>query len=291
MYPPLEDLPPKALAVDSCVRARVQAREEEKRRELEKQLAEQREVERQQALAEAEIKAEEQRQRKAREDQAELEAKRAEKAAQFRATVLGWVAFLLGVTGLSYVCYKYRSHGWLSLNKAKVSFGLAGLFIIYVAAMPYITIHQMKSAAETHDGEALSEHIEFPSVRQSLKDQMNAMFITKMAENNELRGNPFAAVGTVFAEKMVDSMVNSVVTPTVVARLMSGEKTRAGQDLGRASSSGRKPLADASMSYETLNKFVVAVKTDEGGEVKFVLRRRGLNWKLTEIICRSSDLI
>jgi len=45
-----------------------------------------------------------------------------------------------------------------------------------------------------------------------------------------------------------------------------------------------KTLIDSFMFYESLNKFVVRVKDERGHESKFVLRRRGLGWKLTEII-------
>lgn len=37
------------------------------------------------------------------------------------------------------------------MSKGKVAVGVAaGLFAIYVAVAPYITMHQMKSAAESH---------------------------------------------------------------------------------------------------------------------------------------------
>jgi len=162
----------------------------------------------------------------------------------------------------------------------------AGIFAIYVVAAPYITVHQMKSAAEEHDGEALSEHIEFPSVRQSLKDQMNAMFTKKMAEDEKMKGNPFAALGAAFAGVMVDKMVDAFVTPAGITQLMAGEKPKPGtsQSEDGSGNSSRKALANASMSYESLDKFVVRIKGNDGGEGKFVLRRRGLGWKLTDIM-------
>ncbi|MEZ5436438.1 MAG: DUF2939 domain-containing protein [Pseudomonadales bacterium] len=52
---------------------------------------------------------------------------------------------------------------------------LAGLAVFlvaaYVFALPYITVHQIRQAVEMRDSVALSEHIDFPSVRLSLKDQ------------------------------------------------------------------------------------------------------------------------
>ena len=67
------------------------------------------------------------------------------------------------------------------MSRWKTVLGItAVLFAAYIVAAPYITVHQMSSAAENHNGEALSEHVEFPSVRQSIKDQMNAMFVKRM---------------------------------------------------------------------------------------------------------------
>lgn len=170
-------------------------------------------------------------------------------------------------------------------NKVVLSIASA-LLAVYVVAIPYITVHQMKSAAENHDGEALSEYIDFPSVRQSLKDQMNAMFAKKMAEDNEMKNNPFAAFGVALVGMMADKMVDAYVTPAGIAQMMAGEKPlrQAAQSSETSRSTASKPLSEASMSYESLDKFVVRIKDNDGGEDKFILRRHGLSWKLTDII-------
>ncbi len=169
------------------------------------------------------------------------------------------------------------------MSKGKIITAVGVLFAMYVVAAPYITVHQMKSAAENQDGEALSEHIEFPSVRQSLKDQMNAMFMKEMAKD-EMKDNPFAAMAAAFAGIMVDKMVDAYVTPAGITQLMAGEKPNISEGGESGGNSVQKPLSDASMSYESLNKFVVKVKGDSEKEGKFVLRRRGFGWMLTEII-------
>jgi hypothetical protein len=172
----------------------------------------------------------------------------------------------------------------MSRGKIIAAIGLVLLAIsIYIAASPYITVYQMKSAAESHDGQALSEHIEFPSVRQSLKDQMNAMLMKEMAKD-EMKDNPFAAFGAALGGVMVDKMVEAYVTPAGITQLMAGENPQPTERGKPGGSSARKPLSDASMSYESLNKFVVKVKGNNDEEGKFVLRRRGMSWKLTEII-------
>lgn len=151
------------------------------------------------------------------------------------------------------------------MSKGKLAVGVAlALFAIYVVAAPYITVYQMRSAAERQDGEALSEHIEFPSVRQGLKDQMNAMFAKKMIDNG--------------------MMIDAYVTPSAITQLMAGEKPLSSEEKGDSRSSNRKPFSDVSMSYKSLDRFVVTVKGEDGDEGKFVFRRRGIDWKLTNII-------
>lgn len=169
------------------------------------------------------------------------------------------------------------------MSKGKMITVVGVLFAIYIAAAPYITVHQMKSAAERYDGEALSEYIEFPSVRQSLKDQMNAMFMKEMAKD-EMKANPFAVLGAAFVGIVVDKMVEAYVTPAGITQLMSGEKPKSAEGERAGSSYGHKPLSDAAMSYESIDKFVVKVKGVTNEEGKFILRRRGIGWKLTEII-------
>lgn len=170
------------------------------------------------------------------------------------------------------------------MTKGKLLSVIAALFAVYIVAAPYITIYQMKSAAESRDGEALSEHIEFPSVRQSLKDQMNAIFMKEMATNEEMQDNPFAAIGVALAGLMVDKMVDAYVTPAGITHLMAGEKPSPSVETRPSDGTERKPLSDASMSYESFDKFAVKVKNNGGGEAKFILSRRGIGWKLTEIM-------
>ena len=170
------------------------------------------------------------------------------------------------------------------LNKLWLGIGVVviGLLGIYLAAAPYITVYRMKAAAEKHDGAALSEFIEFPSVRQSLKDQLNAHLAQEMASDTDMADNPFAAIGSALAGTLAEKMVDAYVTPAGITRLMSGENLK--PDSTGSGNGGGDPFADASMGYQSLDKFAVTVKDDDGGDIKFVLARRGLGWKLTDII-------
>lgn len=180
------------------------------------------------------------------------------------------------------------------MNKGKVFWGvLAFGAAIYLAASPYITAHNMKEAAENNNGEALSEHIDFPSVRQSLKDQMNVMLVKQMNEDEDLKDNPFAALGSAFAGVMVEKMVDSFVTPAGLIQMMEGEGPVTGESgAGEAEEDPQQePFENADMYYESLHKFVIQVKDDDVEEVRFIMRRRGIvDWKLTEIFIPMDEL-
>lgn len=166
---------------------------------------------------------------------------------------------------------------------------LAALVLAYLVAAPWITVYQIKAAAQAHDDVALAEHVDFPSVRASLKDQLNARFMRKMTDGGQLQDNPLAALVAPLAGAMVDKMVDWYVTPAGVIELLDGQPPR--EDAGRgASRDGARaehdqPLAGASMSYTSPGTFVVQTRAGAGVS-QFVLRRRGLGWKLTAIVLR-----
>jgi hypothetical protein len=161
---------------------------------------------------------------------------------------------------------------------------------VYFIGSPYLTVHQMRSAAQNRDGEALSEYIEFPSVRQSLKDQINAAFAKEMSKK-DMKHNSLAAVDAAFASVLVDKIVEAYVNPAAITQMMAGERPKKNDGGPSASaptsdkSTAHRPFSDVSMSYESLNKFVVTVTGDPKEQaVRFILRRRGIGWKLTDIV-------
>jgi len=169
------------------------------------------------------------------------------------------------------------------------------LAIGWLAASPYITLYQMKQAADARDGEALSEHVDFPSVRQSIKDQLNTRVARKMGTDSDDSG-ALAMIGASVASVLVDRMVDAYVTPTGIAEVMEGNPPgprlwHEGADEHPAEGENSKTPADrealrdkAKLSYTSFSRFVVTVPDKSGAECQLVLRRRGLGWKLTEIL-------
>jgi hypothetical protein len=172
------------------------------------------------------------------------------------------------------------------MSKSKLLFGILVIIGGYIVATPYITIYQMKAAAERQDGEALSEFIEFPSVRQSLKDQLNTLIVKSMGQGSGIEGNPMTLLGASFAGALVEKMVDAYVTPSGISELMSGSAPTSSRGGKAVEDGGTSPFNGAKLSYESLDKFTVKLESKEDQEFKFVLRRRGIDWKITEIIIK-----
>ncbi len=152
-----------------------------------------------------------------------------------------------------------------------------------VAAGPYWTVSAIKTGIVEKDFEKLSENIEFPTLRQNIKEQFNAAMMKNAAA--ELKDNPFAALAAGLATKMIDGIVDSFVTPSGLAALMEGKEPSKGENNGNIPPLKKDNLfKNARFSYDSTSKFSIWVPHDNGEEVRFVLKRDGLSWKLVNLV-------
>lgn len=160
------------------------------------------------------------------------------------------------------------------------------LLAAWLIAAPWITVYQIKTAAQARDGQALAGHVDFASVRQSLKDQINATVLRKMGGSDGQTLNPLAALVAPLAGALVDKTVDAYVTPAGVAQLLAGREPDAAPSApspAPAKNDTAQPLSGARMGYRGIDRFVVTTH-GKAGETQFILARRGLAWKLAEII-------
>jgi hypothetical protein len=164
---------------------------------------------------------------------------------------------------------------------------IAAIALAGVASAPYVAVYQIQQAAQTQDTDSLEEHIDFPRVREDLKEQVNAS-ITKKSKT-ELRDNPFAALAMALASGIAEKAISDLVTPSGLVELMKGEKPdkliAESRGLGGSTApSDKKPFEGANMRYEGFSKFVIEVPDDNGGAPsQFILRRDLIAWRLTGV--------
>jgi hypothetical protein len=166
----------------------------------------------------------------------------------------------------------------VKLGSVVALFGLSVWFFF----TPHLAVSSMKTAAEARDTATLASYVDFPSVKESLKATLNAKIVSEVSGQQE--ENPFAALGAAMTMAFIGPMIDALVTPESLARMMEGEKPEIGESPSEASkASDSSP--EVSMAYQDFNRFLVTARqkgTDN--TMTFVLSRDGIaSWKLTSI--------
>ena len=167
--------------------------------------------------------------------------------------------------------------------------------IVLVAALvaayfgsPYWTLYQIRSAAAAGQGDRVATYVDFPAVRESVKSQ----FVLAMTKRVESKGkdNAFATLGKAFALRMMDGLVDAMVSPEGVANMIRSGKaprpTLEAKATPAAASSVERRELKVRRGYEGLDTFHAALVDPDSNEdmLTAVLSRQGLfTWKLTAV--------
>ena len=171
--------------------------------------------------------------------------------------------------------------------KSKLAIAAAVAVLGYAAATPYITANRIKQAIERKDAVALAEHVDFPAVRQSLKEQLKAVALKEFASDPGMADDPFAPLGVAFVGVVVDQVIDAVVTPAGVAQLADTGLPKFDPETGElapATPVAGPVVRDSSMSYDSFSTFSIRIRDRDGVGGRLVLRREGLfSWKLRDV--------
>ena len=176
--------------------------------------------------------------------------------------------------------------------KKWIALGLVVLLAIagYVAAGPYLTMRAIKSALQEQDAGALSDQVDFPALRASLKAQLLDAMVREAGE--DVQANPLGSFALTMATGLVNGTVEAMVTPVGLAGVMEGRKLwdNARDSFRRPTTDAQggplpppEPLRDARYRYESPSRFTATVVDESGKPIVFVLRRDGLQWRLADI--------
>jgi hypothetical protein len=158
---------------------------------------------------------------------------------------------------------------------------------------PYMTYRNIRIAAENNDAKALSEYIDFPAVKKSLKENFKA----KVEVTEKKEGDKFAGMGAAIASAFINPLVDAFVTPETISMMMKGnmpsltKKERhaekksepAGEKKNNHDAGGPEIMT----YYDSLNKFVVEIKKKGAGKEPIALifkRNRLIYWKLSAVM-------
>jgi hypothetical protein len=92
------------------------------------------------------------------------------------------------------------------------------LLLLYFIS-PYFSFWRFSVAVQSGDSAALESRVDFPEVRQSLKQQLRDAFVH--AQPNEKKANRYAGVFASLAPSLIDTIVDAYVTPSGIAALIA----------------------------------------------------------------------
>ncbi len=194
-----------------------------------------------------------------------------------------------------------KPRGALVLRLTAVIVLVAVLGLVY--ASPYIALERLKQAADRRDAETVSQYVDFPSLRESLKQQVSGLLARRLDAGSQ--GNPLAVVGAMIGAALIGPLVNAYATPEGVAALLNGMPPRgepgeqppatlldaqpaAAPDnaISSAPARGAPPQPPhTAAGYRGINEFVVTYQHGVGDtRYAAILRRDGLfSWKLAAV--------
>lgn len=162
------------------------------------------------------------------------------------------------------------------------------LFTGYFSYLPYMTAHQLGEGLRLRDSDKLNDVIDFASVRQGIKDQVNNKMMTSLKTDKSLKDNPFSGITMVLATSMVDRIVDVVMTPVGMVNLMKrGDLALSEPD---DQSIPINPIDDARLEYDSFSKFSIWITSDKGSETRMIMRREGITWRVVKIDLSMDDI-
>jgi hypothetical protein len=166
----------------------------------------------------------------------------------------------------------------------------AALVIVLLAAYaayPYLALYRLGEALQAHDLDAVETKVDWPRLRQGIKDDVNAALVSKVRPEE---GNGFAALGVALAGTLAGPMVDAAVTPAGLEAVAAADRptltTLATQIY--VSTSADRPLPRMVQSgFSGLTAFDATVMphgaTSEGDRIRLRFELEGGYWMLTRI--------
>ncbi|MDW3683020.1 DUF2939 domain-containing protein [Cupriavidus sp. CV2] len=169
-------------------------------------------------------------------------------------------------------------------------------------ASPYWAIYQMRSAIEARDADKFSRYVDYPALRESLKAQLTLSLQQKLG-TPALQNTPFAGIGQAIGLAVINTMIDTMVSPAGVMALMAGEKPASTPqpkppappapvenkgEPARPAKKEEEAAKDAlkySLSYRALNTVEASATKDNGDRILIGLTRQGIwTWKWSSVV-------
>jgi hypothetical protein len=173
----------------------------------------------------------------------------------------------------------------ITIPKPKLSWGVYGggglilAFLLFYFCSAYYAVYSLKSAITSGDRDALENHIDFPLVRASIKEEFKAQMMRSMSKDTGI----FSGLAQMMAPTMIDNQIDSMVTPSgldeVIAPIKMGIQRAKESSLRNGSKIEQpNPLQISHAGFDSPMDFVFTIF-----ESKVHMHYYGLGWKVYRI--------
>lgn len=163
---------------------------------------------------------------------------------------------------------------------------VAVLLIVWIAS-PVLAGQALIRAAKAGDEQALDRLVDFPSLRSSMKNELNDAVAARIGHDPRVEQSGLGGLGMILAPMLLGGAVDAVVTPQGVAAMVrTGE---APDPTAPAADKGPKDDGSdvhQSWGYRNFDTFAITLtqRKDPDRRLALLLERRGLfGWKLAGV--------
>jgi hypothetical protein len=172
---------------------------------------------------------------------------------------------------------------WIALAALLLAAALAA----YWWWSPHLALRQMQAAAQAHDAQKLSQYVDYPRLRESMKSEFSARMTQKM---QGAKDNPVAAFGMSLGLMMAGGLVEALVRPEVLMQALETGRIAAAVSESTVPPDPATPATGAprwAMEREGADRVLVYPARDGKADrerLGFVLDRSGFaRWTLTGV--------
>lgn len=169
-----------------------------------------------------------------------------------------------------------------------VAAGAVVLFAVVWAAAPILAGQALIRAAKAGDEKKIERLVDFPALRESLKDELGAEIAARMRHDPRVADSGLGGLGMILAPMILSGAIDAVVTPEVVAQMVTTAEAPdpTVRDQPEPGDAADENDIHQSWGYRDLNAFAVTLTDRDHPDQRLalILERRGLfEWKLAAV--------
>jgi len=173
-----------------------------------------------------------------------------------------------------------------SIYVVAVAAAVAAVLAIAWFLTPHATLRDLRDAARRHDAAGVAEYVDWPALRSYAADRAKSCVSELLgAPESGKAGAALRGVVSAISGVAIDSIVQQVVSPSVLTTFVSGERPgdQPTDVPGRASSD---PFPEWSLEWQGWRRVNVRVRNGSSrlDRVLLSIRREGLEWRIDRVL-------